>query len=283
MARKRFDDEDDDDRPRRSRRRDDDDEDFDERPRRRRSKPKSGLPTWAWVAIPLGLVLLLCCGFVSLPLLLPAVSKVRSAASKAKQTNNIKQIGLALHGLHDVNGGFTAPFALDDNKQPNPGLSWRVGVLPFIEQNAVYAQFDRSKSWDSPRNQPFSNQKISTYTSPDELNAAGANTVMFGFNGPGALMEANVKPPLTFARIPDGLSNTAMVAEVTIGAPWASPMDVPYTRNGPLPSFGAAGNDSFLLLMADGSVRNVKKNIPPAIMHALIQIDDGQVINLDGF
>lgn len=91
---------------------------------------------------------------------------------------------------------------------------------------------------------------------------------MFGFNGPGALMDANLKPPLTFATIPDGSSNTAMVAEVTIGAPWASPTDVPYTHNGPLPSFGAEGKDSFLLLMADGSVRNVKKNVSPAVMHS---------------
>ena len=50
-----------------------------------------------------------------------------------------------------------------------------------------------------------------------------------------------------------------------------------------VPSLGAAGNDYFLLLLADGSVRNVKKNIPPAILHSLIQIDDGQAINWDGF
>ena len=112
---------------------------------------------------------------------------------------------------------------------------------------------------------------------------ANAKTFMFGFNGPGALMDANLKPPLTFARIPDGSSNTAMVAEVTIGAPWASPTDVPYVRNGPLSSFGAAGNDTFLLLLADGSVRNMKKNTPPAVMHSLIQIDDGQLVNMDGF
>lgn len=279
MARKRFDDDDDDyDRPRRSRRRDDDDEDFDERPRRRR-KPKSKMPVGASIAIAFG-ILLVCGG--GLTLMMTSVEKVKSAGQSSKLRNNLKQIGLGLHAQHDTIGNFAVPFALDDFKQPNPGLSWRVGILPFVEQEVLYRQFDRSKRWDDPQNQFSSNRVVPAYSTPEEP-VGPTFTRLFGFNGPGALMEANVKPPLTFARIPDGLSNTAMVAEVTNGAIWASPTDVPYTRNGPLPSFGAAGNNTFLLLMADGSVRNVKKNIPPAIMHALIQIDDGQVINLDGF
>ncbi len=279
MAQKRFDDEDefDDERPRRSRRRDDDyEDDADDRTRRR--KRKSKIPVWAWIAIPVG-IFVICGGCIGM--MLPAVQKVRSAAVRAKQMNNMKEIGLGLRIQHDGNGFLSGPFALDEEKAPNPGLSWRVGVLPFIGQGPVYAQFDRKKRWDSPRNQLASNQKVSTYTSPDELNAVDANTLMFGFNGPGALMDANLKPPLTLMGILDGSSNTAMVAEVTIGAPWASPTDVPYTRNGPLPSFGAGGKDSFLLLMADGSVRNVKKNVSPAVMHSLIQIDDGQPVNMD--
>ena len=279
MAQKRFDDVDDDDeRPRRSRRRDDDyDDDYDDRTRRRKRKSKT--PIWVWIAIPIGLFVV-CAGCFGM--MLPAVQKVRSAALRSKQMGNMTGIGFGLHAQHDANGFFAGPFALDDDKQPNTGLSWRVGVLPFIEQNGVYAQFDRSKSWNSPRNQLASNNRVLSYTSPDEMNAVGVDTRVFGFNGPGALMEANLKPPLTFAKIPDGSSNTAMVADVTTGAPWASPTDVPYVRNGPLPSFGVAGNDSFLLLLADGSVRNMKKNISPAVMHALIQIDDGLVIDFDG-
>ena len=280
MARKRFDDdEDDDDRPRRSRRRDDDDDDYDERPRRRRRKSESGFPAWAWVAIPLG-ILLVCGG--GLTLMMSSVQKVKSAGQSSKLRNNLKQIGIGLHAQHDTIGNFAVPFALDDFKQSNPGLSWRVGILPFVEQDVLYRQFDRSKRWDDPRNQFSSNQIVSAYSTPEEP-VSPTFTRLFGFNGPGALMDANRKFPTKLTSVTDGLSNTAMVAEVTTGAPWASPMDVPYTRNGPLPSLGAAGNDYFLLLLADGSVRNVKKNIPPAILHSLIQIDDGQAINWDGF
>ena len=279
MARKRFDDDDDvddDDRPRRSRRRDDDDYD-DERPRRRR-KPASKTPTWVWVAVPLG-ILVVCGG--GLTLMMTSVQKVKSAGRSSILRNNMKQIGIGLHAQHDVNGFLPVPFALDETKQPNPGLSWRVGTLPFVEQNVLYVQFDRSKPWDDARNQFSANRVVPAYSTPDEP-VSPTHTRMFGFNGPGAFMEANRKLPMKFTTVTDGLSNTAMVAEVTTGAPWASPTDVPYTRNGPLPSFGAADNNYFLMLMADGSVRNIKKTIPPAVMHALIQIDDGQVIDLDG-
>ena len=276
MARKRFDDDDEDDRPRRSRRRDDDDYD-DERPRRRR-KPASKTPTWVWVAVPLG-ILVVCGG--GLTLMMTSVQKVKSAGRSSILRNNMKQIGIGLHAQHDVNGFLPVPFALKETKEPNPGLSWRVGTLPFVEQDGLYVQFDRSKPWNDARNQFSANRVVPAYSTPDEP-VSPTHTRMFGFNGPGAFMEANRKLPMKFTTVTDGLSNTAMVAEVTIGAPWASPTDVPYVRNGPLPSFGAAGNNYFLMLMADGSVRNIKKTIPPAVMHALIQIDDGQVIDLDG-
>ncbi len=284
MARKRLkdDDEDDDDRPSRSRRRDDDEDDDDDRPRRRKRKTKAGFPKWAMVAIPLGVLFVCVIGYALSRRSKPAIPQLRPNEESNILMNSMKHIGLGVHIQHDVNGFFTGPYAIDDNKQPNPGLSWRVGMLPYIDANVAFLQFDRTKSWDSPVNQMFSNRKIQSYTSPDDFNAPGANTHMFGFNGPGAIMEANVKPPLTFMRITDGTSNTAVVADVTIGAPWASPTDVPYTRNGPLPSFGAAGSNTFLLLMADGSVRTMKKSISPAVMHLLIQVADGQVVNLDG-
>jgi prepilin-type processing-associated H-X9-DG protein len=66
-------------------------------------------------------------------LLLPAVQKVREAASRTRCENNLKQLGLALHNYHDVNGCFPC----EGTKQ---GVSWPTRILPYIEQDALYRQ-----------------------------------------------------------------------------------------------------------------------------------------------
>src|SRR5262245_11036025 len=64
--------------------------------------------------------------------------------------NNLKQIGLALHNYHDTYGKLP-PAAICD-KAGKPLLSWRVAILPFIEQNALYKQFKLDEPWDSEHN-----------------------------------------------------------------------------------------------------------------------------------
>jgi len=64
-------------------------------------------------------------------LLLPAVQKVREAAARTKCQNNMKQIGIALHGFHDANQLLPA-------EGTSQGISWPVRILPYIEQGNVY-------------------------------------------------------------------------------------------------------------------------------------------------
>ncbi|MBN9119544.1 MAG: DUF1559 domain-containing protein [Planctomycetes bacterium] len=97
-------------------------------------------------------------------LLLPAVQKVREAAARMKCSNNLKQIGLAAHGHHDALGKL--PNAYD----ARTGLSWHVLILPFIEQDNLYKQFDMTNASNSHaitgRNNPYGLVKISTYQCP---------------------------------------------------------------------------------------------------------------------
>src|SRR5687768_9707676 len=73
-------------------------------------------------------------------LLLPAVQKVREAASRMKCQNNLKQMGLAIHGYHDTYGKLP-PARIADRY-----ATWAVLILPYIEQENLYRQFDLTRT-----------------------------------------------------------------------------------------------------------------------------------------
>jgi prepilin-type N-terminal cleavage/methylation domain-containing protein/prepilin-type processing-associated H-X9-DG protein len=80
-------------------------------------------------------------------LLLPAVQKVREAAARTKCQNNLKQLGLGLHNYHDAKGGF--PAARSSNPvTPSITHSWPIFVFPYIEQAALYSQYNFAVKWD---------------------------------------------------------------------------------------------------------------------------------------
>jgi prepilin-type N-terminal cleavage/methylation domain-containing protein len=103
-------------------------------------------------------------------LLLPAVQKVREAAARMKCQNNLKQLGLALHNYHDSNGAL--PAGASDVSQ----LSWRVYILPYIEQNNLYNQFSfASGSWQVQSKLGNALIPISIFNCPSMISNLAAN------------------------------------------------------------------------------------------------------------
>jgi Protein of unknown function (DUF1559) len=64
-------------------------------------------------------------------------------------TNNLKQIALAFHSYHDATNGLPSNITDKDGK---PLLSWRVAILPYVEESQVYKQFNLEEPWDSATN-----------------------------------------------------------------------------------------------------------------------------------
>jgi prepilin-type N-terminal cleavage/methylation domain-containing protein/prepilin-type processing-associated H-X9-DG protein len=112
-------------------------------------------------------------------LLLPAVQKVRESANRISCSNNLKQIGLALHGFMDANGElppnglFTYDPTTNTVVQTSP-WSALSRILPFVEQEGLFHNIDFTTGYST---QPgISSKRVATYICPDERNDKGSGT-----------------------------------------------------------------------------------------------------------
>ncbi|WP_439628921.1 DUF1559 domain-containing protein [Gemmata sp.] len=193
-------------------------------------------------------------------LLLPAVQKVREAAARAKCSNNLKQIGIALHNYHDVVGNFPEGHVMNTGGTYQRG-SWVMLILPQMEQGPVFALYNRNVNWWESANQAARNVKLTSFVCPSDIDAPIFNTAQdFGFRGNyaanagigmykrngdwAAVTELTTKGPFPhgrkakFADITDGTSNTAAVSEIrkqmendSRGALFADSGTVQYTHD----------------------------------------------------
>jgi prepilin-type processing-associated H-X9-DG protein len=195
------------------------------------------------------------------------------ASARAQSSNNLKQIGLALHNYHDVNGVLPAAAIVD--KKGKPLLSWRVAILPYIEQDNLYKQFKLDEPWDSEHNMKLAKIRVKTYELPYDPKPGITHYRAFVGNGAAFDMVQGIK----FAQFTDGTSNTMMVFEGAEGVPWTKPDEIEFDTQKPmLPHLRFEGDRICNILMADGSVRAVPKTLAENVLKLLIQRDDGMPI-----
>lgn len=239
------------------------------------AKPVSGVSPWVitLMAVGIGAVLFVVCGGVLAGLLLPAVQASREAARRMQCSNNLKQIGLALHNYHDVHD--TLPPAYMTDSDGTPTVSWRVLILPYMEQGALYDQIDTQQPWDSPANAALMDAPLPAYSCPSSTDALSANTNYMVVTGPNTLFPN--ERGLRFREIADGLGNTIAVAEVEgQGVHWASPQDLDIQTlqmainaegSGQMGSRHVRGIN---VLMADGSVRFLSNSTDADLLKSLL-------------
>jgi prepilin-type processing-associated H-X9-DG protein len=243
---------------------------------------RSGGPAVLVIVILAVLGIAVVCGGVLVALMLPAVQAAREAARRAQCTNNMKQIALAMHNYHDTYNCFPPAYLADENGKPMH--SWRVLLLPFLEQQALYEQYNFDEPWDSPANQRIAATVLDVYRCPSDPNPIAPQTCYVMIVGPETVSDGT--KATSIREITDGTSNTILFIEATgSGIGWTEPRDLDATTitfqvNEPLggeiesPHPGGA-NCAF----CDGSVRFLSDFVDPEELRAMSTIAGGEAVN----
>lgn len=227
-------------------------------------------------------VMCLCCAPA---LLLPAIQAAREAARRVQCSNHLQQIGLAMHNYHAAHRSFPPAYVADAAGQPL--YSWRVLLLPYLEQQVLFDQFDKEKAWDSPENLAVSETNIPTYrcpSSPESPQEALTNYVLV--TGPGALFNGAHSPSI--AEVPDGTVKTIMLVEVRdLDIHWAEPRDLAFDE---IVAAGINGGDhqgcasyhhgGINVAFFDGSAHFLAETLDPEVFRAMLTSDGREEVEL---
>jgi beta-lactamase regulating signal transducer with metallopeptidase domain len=231
-------------------------------------------------------------------LLAPAVAAESMASRRKESVNNLKHIALAFHNYYSTNGRFPAPVLYGGATGKVP-YSWRVAILPYLEQQEMYNQYNFDEPWDGPSNRKLVDKMPTVYSHPgaDGGPSSHINASYFVFTGKGTALSPSSNAGAaggiggagsgptgpTFSDITDGTSNTILAVEAKREIPWTKPEDIPFDPNGPVPELGNFSPDGFNTVFADGAVRFISKKVSPTVLKALITRAGGEVVSTDAF
>ncbi len=240
---------------------------------------------------------------VALGLSTLAAAGDRSSRDRYNSATNMKQILLAMHNFH-ADFGYLCPAGYCDFKLPEekrkPLLSWRVALLPYLEEMKLYQEFRFDEPWDSEHNRKLIPKLPKVYQMPGKKGPYDGKThyQVFvnaeNYNGKYAAA-LHLFPPkkLTLGQmsVQDGTSNTILLVEAREAVIWTKPDDVVIDQDieddaKPLPSIGADADWKLCQVgFGDGSVRSVKLDAVDAktfkkLFRTMIGVKDGEVVDL---
>jgi hypothetical protein len=227
-------------------------------------------------------------GLASCCLLLPCTERVSDTEGWPESAAQLRWIGQALRDYHTVHGRL--PPAVVTGKDGRPLYSWRVALLPFLEQHHLHQRLKLDEPWDSPHNKPLLKNTPLCYLPRLGPEIAPGLTRFQVFVGPGTAFE---RDGLTWDDFPDGPANTILVVEAAEPGPWSKPVDLAYAPDRPLPPLEGLFRKSvrflcyevrrkpgFTACFGDGTTRFVSSSNGEETIRALITRNGGESVDL---
>ena len=211
----------------------------------------------------------------------PALTQgVRDDAYRSQRMNQFKQLALGMLNYESAKRSF--PTAASYDAEGRPLLSWRVLILPFMEQNSLYDQFKLDEPWDSEHNRKLIEQMPEIYADPDPAvrKVVGPGKTTYVVPTSEGLIFGS-KEAKTFRYVNDGTSNTILAVEVVPeqAVVWTKPDDWKVDMKDPLAGVKRSDREWFTTVWCDGHVSILTKAISPDVFKATLTPAGGEVLD----
>jgi len=196
--------------------------------------------------------------------------QIRDAHASNTARTNLRRMGIAMANRDSLTG---KPLqAAIYSKDGKPLLSWRVLLLPYLEQDTLYDEFKLDEPWDSEHNKKLLAKMPKIYASPGVIMKDRTSTYYKVFVGKGTIFDP--KNPTTFAKIPAGNANTILLIEGGDPVPWTKPDDIMVDPDKPLPRITGPYKRGLNYVAADVSVHVMSKNYSQKKLRLAIDINN---------
>jgi hypothetical protein len=224
--------------------------------------------------------------------LVQPIRALRHRSAVDVSVNRLRQIVLGMLTYEDHSAATGTPAGKRSAHFPPPAimsrdgkplLSWRVAILPYLEQKALYDQFHLDESWDSPHNRPLADKMPAIFASPRSKNKEPGRTNYLLPVGNSAGFSAD--QPTSMRDITDGTSNTIMVVEADDDQAviWTKPDDWQFDPKNPAQGLGHLDDGTFLAAFFDGHSRAIPVSTDPKVLKALFTRAGGEVIDTSSY
>ena len=219
--------------------------------------------------------------------LLPTLGHPREAARRTQCKHHLNSIGLALHNYPDTQSAFPSVASGD------PLHSWRIDLLPYLDQQSVFNSYDFASAWNAGPNAKLAMHELRAYICPSSAYPKDSQGRWFTtYSMPtGSRTVGASSTGTAFKDITDGTSNTLLVVEAC-GSQivWTEPRDVDAASqptginlNGAKPGQSAGWISGYHTngahaLIADGAVRFLSAKTDPAVLKKLATVDGGEEV-----
>ena len=193
-----------------------------------------------------------------------AAEKASEAAKLADKMNYFREVAIGLHNAHDAYKGF--PFAEPAIPGFNKDLSWRVIVLPFMENGNLYDKFDTKQAWDSENNMPLVKEMPRVYG----FGVGGNKTSICWIKASDRRVRLET--------IRDGASNTIMLMENPNMVTWCKPDDLSINEAVNLVK-NLKDGEELVIVFYDASVRTVSNKMDIEMFKAMLTPNGGEIVD----